>query len=85
MIEQGGGRVVSVLGVSPVRFEVNSPSDLPVQISHLVRDVICLGEAERVSPFAHTEIIKETVDGIEYERKVHSPGIAKVREFEAYV
>ena len=85
MIEQGGGRVVSALGVSPIRFEVTGPSDLPVQISHLVRDIVCLGEAERVSPFAHTEVIKETVNGVEYQRKVHSPGIAKVREFEAWV
>jgi hypothetical protein len=84
-IEWGGGRVISVPGVSPIRFEVTGPSDLPVQISHLVRNITCLGEAERVSPFAHTEIIKETVNGIEYERKVHSPGIAKVREFEAWV
>jgi hypothetical protein len=85
MIEQGGGKVISVLGVSPIRFEVTGPSDLPVQIAHLVRDIVCLGEAERVSPFAHCQVIKETVNGVEYQRTVHAPGIAKVREFEAYV
>lgn len=84
-IEAGGGKIISPLGKSPIRFEVNGPSDLPAQIAHLVKEIICLSEAERVSPFAHTQIIKETVDGVEYERTVHSPGITKVREFEAYV
>jgi hypothetical protein len=84
-IEAGGGRIISPYGLSPVRFEVDGPSDLPVQIAHLVKEIVCLGEAEKVSPFAHTQVIKETVDGVEYQTTVHSPGIVKVREFEAYV
>jgi hypothetical protein len=83
-IEAGGGKIISPFGMSPVRFEVNGPSDLPVQIAHLVKEIVCLSEAERISPFAHTQVIKETVDGVEYQRTVHSPGIIKVREFEAY-
>jgi hypothetical protein len=83
-IEAGGGKIISPFGMSPVRFEVSGPSDLPVQIAHLVKEIVCLSDAEKISPFAHTQIIKETVNGIEYQRTVHSPGIIKVREFEAY-
>jgi hypothetical protein len=84
-IEAGGGKIVSPLGKSPIRFEVNGPSDLPVQISHLVRDITCLGEAEKISPTAHKNVFRETIDGKDYERIQYAPGIVKVREFEACV
>jgi hypothetical protein len=85
MIEAGGGRVVSVLGTSPVRFEVASPSDLPVNISHLCRNVICLGQHEKISPTAVKNVFRETVDGKDYERVQYAPGIVMIRQFEAHV